>query len=61
MVDIYYDQAMYDVIQALDNYRAAYGERYSKYADQRQVFEDMHEAEQQFIRAITYLIHEEDD
>jgi hypothetical protein len=52
MGEIYYHQAMHDVIQALDNYRAAY---------QQQVFEDMHKAEQQFIRAITYLIHDGED
>lgn len=61
MGEYYYDQAMYDVIQALDNYRAAHGERYSQYADQQRVLEDMHRAEQQFIRAVTYLIHDGED
>jgi hypothetical protein len=59
MGDRYYD--LYDVIEALDQYREANDARYRDYADTRKAFERMHAAQQQFVRAITYLIHEEEE
>lgn len=59
MSDRIYD--LYDVIEALKKYQEASDSRFGLYSDQQRVLEQMNAAQQQFIRAITYLIHEEDD